>query len=154
MPKIPAHRARRKPPFFRPVQLRARADGWTVQRQCAFLVQLYLTGSVTSAARAVGVSRASAYRLRERADGAGFAHAWDSVFMPPGSGKLAAPESDWRKVTNPTLLERIETGLVQPVIYRGQFTAIRVKRDNSALFRMLRRFDAAERATQSKGATV
>lgn len=142
MPKRCAHRLRRRPPFFHPVSLRARADGWSEVRQCAFLAQLYLTGSVTAAARSVGMSRASAYRLRERGGAEGFAHAWDAVLTPPGLGRLCAPKPDWRKVTNEQLVGRLETGLIKPVFYRGRMTAIRRKPDNSALFRLLRRVDA------------
>ncbi len=142
MPKTPAHRVRRKPPFFHPVPLRHRRDGWSEVGQCAFLAQLYLTGSVTAAAQAVGMSRMSAYRLRRREGAEGFAHAWDRIFAAPGSGKAAAPKLDWRKVTNPALEERVEAGVVQPVLYAGRFTAIRRKPDNSALLRLLRRHDA------------
>lgn len=71
------HRLRRRPSWFRPVPLRGRRDGWSEVRQCAFLAQLYVTGSVSAAARAVGISRASAYRLRERAGAESFAFAWD-----------------------------------------------------------------------------
>ena len=142
MPKRPAHRVRRRPPFFHPVPLRARRDGWSEMRQCAFLAELYLTGSVASAARAVGMARNSAYRLRSRPDAASFAHAWDSVLAPLGSGRLPAPKVDWRKVTHAALVERLETGLIQPLLHRGRMTAIRRKPDNSALFRLLRRLDA------------
>ena len=142
MPKRPAHRARRRPPFFHPVPLRARRDEWSEVRQCAFLAELYLTGSVASATRAVGMSRNSAYRLRSRPDADGFAHAWDSVLAPPGSGRLVAPKVDFRKVTHSALIERLEAGLIQPVLHRGRMTAIRRKPDNSALFRLLKRLDA------------
>lgn len=142
MPKAPAHRIRRKPPFFHPVPIRARTDGWCELRQCGFLAQLYVTGSVSAAARGVGLSRASAYRLREREWAESFAHAWDAVLTAPGSGRSKRPQPDWRKVTNGALIERLETGLVQPVIYKGRMTAIRRKPDKAALFRLLRRVDA------------
>ena len=119
-----------------------RRDGWSEVRQCAFLAELYLTGSVASAARAVGMARNSAYRLRSRPDAASFAHAWDSVLAPPGSGRLPAPKPDWRTVTHAALVERLEAGLIQPLLHRGRMTAIRRKPDNSALFRLLRRLDA------------
>ena len=151
MPGTPAHRVRRKPPFFHPVPLRARRDGWTIARQCEFLARLYLTGSVTAAARGVGMARASAYRLREREGAQGFARAWDSVFMPPGAGRLPPQRVDWRKVTSPTLQWWVDTGLVQPLIHQGRMTAIRQKRDNCALFRLLRRLDAATSAAGRKG---
>ena len=139
MPGTPVHRLRRKPGWFRPVQMRARGDGWSELRQCAFLVQLYLTGSVAAAARHAGMSRASAYRLRERPGAESFAHAWDRVLLPPGSGHPGRVREDFRKVTDAALLARLETGLIQPVIYRGRMVAIRRKPDNSALFRLLRR---------------
>lgn len=140
--KLPVHRLRRRPPFFHPVPLRSRRDGWTVVRQCHFLAQLYLTGSVGAAARGVGMSRASAYRLRAREGAEGFAAAWDHVLTPPGAGRRARQEPDFRKVTLEALLRRAEAGLVQPVLYRGAFRSIRKKPDNSALFRLLDRADA------------
>ncbi len=143
MRKPPAHRLRRKPPFFHPVLLRSRKDGWSVVRQCEFLAQLYLTGSVAAAARKVGMSRASAYRLRERGGAEGFAHAWDAVLVPPGSGRLTGPKADWRKVTHQALISRVEWGLVQPVLHQGRMTAIRRKADNSALLRLLRLTEAS-----------
>jgi hypothetical protein len=38
---------------------------------------LEVMGSVGSAAKAVGMSRAAAYKLREREGAEGFAHSWD-----------------------------------------------------------------------------
>lgn len=155
MPKRPAHRCRRRPGFFHPVPLRERSDGWSEARQCEFLAQLYFTGSVTAAARGIGKSRASAYRLRARAGAESFAHAWDRVLMPPGSGRertrFPPQKIDWRKVTYHELVQRLETGLIQPVIYRGRMTAIRRKSDNSVLFRLLRRGDAMRARSGSEG---
>jgi hypothetical protein len=54
-----------------------RRDGWTAARQLNFLGELARTRSVTRAARAVGMSRESAYRLRSRSESALFAAAWD-----------------------------------------------------------------------------
>ena len=56
-----------------------RRDGWTPERQLRFLGALAATRSVTRAARAAGMSRESAYRLRARKDGALFAAAWDQA---------------------------------------------------------------------------
>lgn len=166
----PVHRLRRRPPFFAPVPLRTRRDGWTVARQCAFLAQLYLTGSVRTAAARVGMSRASAYRLRARGDAAGFARAWDHVLTPPSAAQPASVPSagqrddrpdlrpDFRKVTLGALFRQLETGLVKPVFYRGQMRGIREKADNSVLFRLLRRADAlaarGERAGAGEGAEI
>lgn len=138
MSKTLTHTLRRRPSWFRPVHLRGRHDGWSEVRQCAFLAQLYLTGSVTAAAKAVGMSRASAYRLRERPGAESFAFAWDRVLSLPGCGHPGAAREDNRKVTMGTLLARLESELVRPVVYLGQMTAVARKADNSALFRLLR----------------
>lgn len=152
MPRAPAHFLRRKPPFFHPVPLRARRDGWTPARQCQFLAKLYLSGCVTTAAWDVGMSRASAYRLREREGAESLAHAWDSIFVPPGMKHPAYAKIDWRKVTNPTLVWWLEWGLLRPEVWHGRMTAIRRKPDNSALLRLLRRHDAALHASGVDGA--
>ena len=63
---------------FTPVaQQRNRADGWTPETQANFIRALEAMGSVGKAARAVGIGRASAYRLRERPEAKSFATAWD-----------------------------------------------------------------------------
>jgi molybdenum-dependent DNA-binding transcriptional regulator ModE len=66
----------RVPPFL-PVPLRARADGWTAERQARFIGMLAETGSVSEAARAVGMSRMATYRLRRRLDAAAARGGWD-----------------------------------------------------------------------------
>ena len=141
MPRTSA-RKRRRPPFFHPVPLRSRHDGWSEARQCAFLGHLYLTGSVSAAARAVGLSRESAYRLRRREGAGSFARAWDAVLTPPGTGHLPPLDADARKVTDAALFQRLQTGLIAPVIHRRRVTAMRRKPDNCALLRLLRRHSA------------
>jgi hypothetical protein len=58
---------------------RCRRDGWTLERQAAFLVTLERTGSVRAAAAAAEMNRASAYRLRDRAEGQRFRYALNLV---------------------------------------------------------------------------
>ena len=53
-----------------------RFDGWTPARQLRFLEFLARTRSVTRAAAAAGMSRESAYRLRNRDPNGLFAFAW------------------------------------------------------------------------------
>jgi len=55
-------------------------DGWTIDRQLRFLATLAQTRSITKAARDVGMSRESAYRLRDRAEL--FAALWDRALAP------------------------------------------------------------------------
>lgn len=58
-----------------------RHDGWTPDRQAAFLRELAATHNVAAAARAVGMSRQSAYKLRARMRGEPFDAAWDAAFQ-------------------------------------------------------------------------
>jgi hypothetical protein len=68
---------------FTPVPFeRRRGNGWTAEAQRRFIHALSVMGSVGAAARAVGIGRASAYRLYDRAikiggDAESFAAAWD-----------------------------------------------------------------------------
>ena len=62
-----------------PVRRRPRVDGWTIERQRAFIGHLADSGSVLTAARLVGMSASSAYALRRLPGSEGFARAWDSA---------------------------------------------------------------------------
>jgi hypothetical protein len=143
MAKLPAHKLRRRPGYFQPVALRSRHDGWSAERQCGFLAQLYLTGSVTAASKAVGMTAESAHRLRRREGAESFATAWDRVLAPLGSRHRAPLKIDYRKVTNSSVAVRVESGLVRPIVHRGRMVRIVAKHDNSTLLRLLRRLDAA-----------
>jgi len=52
---------------------------WTPARQRIFLAALIETGSIARAARAAGMSRSSAHRLRARLAGTPFDRAWDQA---------------------------------------------------------------------------
>ena len=54
-------------------------DSWTPQRQIEFLTALASSHSVSEAARAVGMSRQSAYRLRAKLKGEPFDLAWGAA---------------------------------------------------------------------------
>ncbi|EAQ29038.1 hypothetical protein NAP1_15603 [Erythrobacter sp. NAP1] len=149
MTRVPSRRrrnSRRHPPAFTPVKLRSRRGGWTPEIQCAFLAHLYLTGCVAAASRAVGRSRESAYRLRQREGAESFARAWDKVLdgrcAPVVDWVADRRGEDWRKVTLPTLRWRVEIGLWRPIIYRGKMRGIARKPDDTALLRLLTRLDA------------
>ena len=57
--------------------LRQRSDGWTPMQQSRFIQALSVMGSVAQAAMAVGMSRKSAYALRDRSGAESFALSWD-----------------------------------------------------------------------------
>ena len=58
-----------------------RHDGWSAARQVAFLRALAATHNVSHAARSVGMSRQSAYKLRARLRGEPFDLAWAEAFQ-------------------------------------------------------------------------
>ena len=64
------------PLAFETARMRPRADGWTAQRQRAFIAALAETGCVSEACAEVGITPRSAYRLREHGQAAGFRSAW------------------------------------------------------------------------------
>ncbi len=83
------------------VPLRTRRDGWTVARQRIFVAALAGGESVAAAARRVGMSKASAYKLRQRPQAAAFRAAWDG-----------AVAQVWRQVEE-TALDRAINGVVE-----------------------------------------
>lgn len=93
---------------FAPVPVTPRRDGWTSDKQRAFVEQLGRCGVVAAAARAVGMSPKSAYALRNRPGAESFAAAWDGAARTgiAAAGALA--------------IERAIDGVVQPVFHRGR----------------------------------
>lgn len=66
-------------PFAPVPRLRRRRNGWTEARQRAFIAALARCGSVAGAARAVGMTARSAYRLLDAEGADDFARAWDQA---------------------------------------------------------------------------
>ena len=64
---------------FVPVVLARRSDGWTPERQRAFIEQLASCGTVCEAAARVGMTDQSARRLRHRPDAASLNRAWENA---------------------------------------------------------------------------
>jgi len=93
---------------FEAVPVRGRSDGWTAARQKAFIVRLALCGSVNAAAEAVGMTRRSAYKLRERAGADDFVRAWEAALDCGRRGR------------RDHAIEHALLGEVRPVFYRGR----------------------------------
>jgi hypothetical protein len=95
---------------FEPVvSTRRRHDGWTAERQQAFIAALARIGMVTAAARSVGMSRKSAYALLARAGpDSSFAGAWRAAQV---EGRVSA----WC-----TAVARALDGVEVPYFYRGK----------------------------------
>lgn len=65
---------------FTPVPRQRRTrNGWTEERQRGFIAALATCGSVSRAARAVGMAPRSAYRLMDAEGADDFARAWDQA---------------------------------------------------------------------------
>jgi hypothetical protein len=105
-----------------PVRRRQRLDGWTEEKQRRFIETLADTGLVNVAARAVGMSRETAYRLRRSAHGAAFARAWDAARHHAGG------------LVEDIAFERAIEGTEQEVINsEGAVVATRLVHDNGLL---------------------
>jgi len=93
---------------FEPVRVRPRHDGWTAERQIAFIEALAATKCVDEACRRVGMSDTSAYELRNRPCGAAFAKAWDIAL-----DYLLDRVED-------SAIERSIKGVARPIFYKGE----------------------------------
>ena len=123
---------RRSVPRFTPVPVRGRKDGWTPFRQADFLGALCETFSVAAAARRVGMSRESAYRLRERPGAESFAAAWNEIMAQKSRIEAALPRLD-------QLWHRAFYGTLKPVMRRGRHVGTLKSQDNHALLQLFRR---------------
>jgi len=93
---------------FTPVPVKTRHNGWTPDRQLAFIEALAECGCIAEACQRVGMGRSSAYALRARADAAAFRLAWD-----------AALEHAIRAISD-AAFSRALHGVARPVFYKGQ----------------------------------
>ncbi|MEA3065604.1 MAG: hypothetical protein QOJ27_2056 [Sphingomonadales bacterium] len=127
---------------FTPVPVKPRRDGWSPARQLAFILRLALLGGVASAAKAVGMSRESAYRLREHPAAAGFAAAWDKA-QGWGRGRAADLAAD-----------RAVNGEKRDVFYRGRKVGEYVRHDNRLLIAALNRLPPPAAADPDPAGTL
>lgn len=129
MPTSKQHKAL---PHFTPVPLAVtRRNGWTPDRQRAFIAALARTGVVRFAAAAVGMSARSAYQLRDRvAWDHPFAFAWDKAIDQARAAAAAIAERGLRELE------------IVPVIHRGRIIGTRTRLNTklavAALRQMLR----------------
>jgi hypothetical protein len=103
----------------------ARHDGWTPARQAAFLRELAATHCVSAAARAVGMSRQSAYKLRNRLKGEPFDIAWQAAFRRQYDALAEA------------LVERAVNGVEVPHFYKGELIHTSRRYDERAAVALL-----------------
>ena len=135
-------------PLFLPVPVRARADGWTLDRQGRFVGYLAETGCVAEAARRVGMSRMAAWRLRRRRGAESLAEAWDAVLAMRTGGDVESPE---RKVTRIELVAMATHGPIRVRMRRGRFFHAQREPSDSAAIRLLAPAYAARRREREGG---
>lgn len=91
---------------YTPVPDSGRSDGWSAERQRAFLSTLADSGSIVQAAAAAGMATQSAYRLRRRAGAEAFARGWDAALVLAADNLVAlaferavdgSPRGVWHK---------------------------------------------------------
>ena len=123
---------------FDPVPLRAQHNGWTPALQLRFILALARGAGPDEAARLLGRTRQSVYRLRKRAGAESFAAAWNHA---QAFAQHAARAGRSLRST----CAGIETIMV-PRYYRGRLIGFVQREDVAGAMRILGRLDrAAER---------
>lgn len=114
-----------------------RHDGWTPARQAAFLRELAATHNVAAAARAVGMGRQSAYKLRARLQGQPFDKAWEAAFL------------NRFDVLAEAALDRALNGVEVPHYYNGELIGTSRKYDERLTMALLAMRGGLERPDPS-----
>ncbi len=126
-------------PAFTPVpRLKERRDGWTPQRQRAFIEALADTGSVEAACRAVDMAQRGAYELRRQPGAEGFRAAWEAA-LSLGVQRI-----------EDVVMDRALNGVEEPVYSYGKLLGTR-QRYNDRLLMFILRNRAPERFAAGGG---
>lgn len=122
--------------------LRPNRNGWTPERQASFLEALAETASVTTAATRVGMTRQSAYWLRNQPAAAQFRAAWDRALA-----------ETWVQIET-TALDRAINGEVETLERDGVRTVRQRPCSPRLLIHMLNRAEAARTRAAKPAETV
>ena len=114
--------------------LRTRHDGWSAAKMVSFTKTLTKTGCVRDAARVAGVSKTSAYRLREL--NMDFARSWDEALKKAEKGLLAVA------------YQRAVEGKETIIIRKGEEVERRISPSDSILGLLIKRGDLANDASR------
>ncbi len=95
-------------PKFEPATPRPRRDGWSADKQIRFIEALAEGASVDSAARRVGMTRDSAYKLARRPCGGAFREGWD-----------AALDCNMPQVEQAAIRRSVEC-VARPIFHKGE----------------------------------
>ncbi len=124
-------------PDFTPVPRKYRHDGWTPERQRAFIEALADTGCVTRAAGMVNMAQRNCYYLRRQPGAEGFRRAWDAA-LDFGVDRL-----------KDIAFERAIEGELIPYFQNGKLIGFRRKYNNALLMFCIRHYgqDASGKRT-------
>lgn len=111
---------------FTPVPVRSRRDGWTAERQRAFIGHIAAGMPSNHAARAVGMSKQTAHALRRRPGAESFAAVWEAAAHRAALARCKARGDNDRT-------EAAIHGIVVPVTYRGRVVGSHIRYDNRQL---------------------
>jgi hypothetical protein len=114
------------PVKFEPVPVRPRHDGWTPEKQVAFIQALAESGCVDEACKRVGMGRSCAYQLRARREAQSFRAAWD-----------AALDHAIQRLSD-AAFSRAINGVTRPVFYKGELVGERTYYDERLAMFLLR----------------
>ncbi|HEX2764683.1 MAG TPA: hypothetical protein VHM92_12685 [Allosphingosinicella sp.] len=118
---------------FTPVPRRYRHDGWTPERQKAFIEGLADTGCVSRAARMVNMAQANCYTLRRAPGAESFRRAWDAA-LDFGVKHL-----------KDIAFERAIEGYLVPVFVAGKLMGFRRRHNDALLMFCLRHYGQDEK---------
>lgn len=136
--RVPKTReARPALPDFTPVPRKYRHDGWTPERQRAFIEALADTGSVTRAAGMVNMAQSNCYYLRRQPGAEGFRRAWAAA-LDFGQDRL-----------KDIAFERAIEGELIPYFQNGKLVGFHRKHNNALLMFCIRHYgqDASGKRT-------
>lgn len=123
-----AAEARPPLPEFTPVPRKYRHDGWTPERQKAFIGALADTGSVSRAAAMVNMAQTNCYTLRRAPGAESFRRAWEAA-LDFGVARL-----------KDIAFERAIDGYLVPVFVGGKLLGFRRRHNDALLMFCLRHF--------------
>lgn len=123
-----AKEARPPLPDFTPVPRKYRHDGWTPERQRAFIAALADTGSVSRAAAMVNMAQTNCYTLRRAPGAESFRRAWEAA-LDFGLARL-----------KDIAFERAIDGYLVPVFVAGKLMGFRRRHNDALLMFCLRHY--------------
>lgn len=123
-----AKEARPPLPDFTPVPRKYRHDGWTPERQKAFISALADTGSVSRAAAMVNMAQTNCYTLRRAPGAESFRRAWEAA-LDFGIARL-----------KDIAFERAIDGYLVPVFVAGKLMGFRRRHNDALLMFCLRHY--------------